>query len=245
MHCTMWDWVIVLKLPQTGQHTAIQDSEIKKDSAEVLRLASLKQGTMYTMEKTLTFKSGSMESGKQEVWGKKTREIELTEGLEADRGKQVLWFWWTKQNLIRMKSARPGKKTAENNVIKWMSAAHGKCLKMAFTKREMERKQNMSLCLKATYRKLLRAKEKRKNMTWSSHLSSLGTFWRQSHFFFCDDASLWTSPKVNHFLCVRHIFNHSDSEGNFFAIGYFCKQVTKELFWTDSAKCVFYVHFLL
>lgn len=206
MHCTMWDWVIALKLPQTGQHTAIQDSEIKKDSAEVLRLVSLKQGTMYTMEKTLTFKSGSMESGKQEVWGKKTRKIELMGGLEADRGKQVLCFWWTKQNLIWVKSARPRKKTAENNVIKWTSAGHGKCLKMAFTKREMERKQNMSLCLKATSRKLLRAKREKKEHDVIIPSIFTGNILETKSFlllWWC--LTLWTSPKSKSFsLCEAY-----------------------------------------
>lgn len=123
---------------------------------------------MYMMEKTLDFKSGSIESGKQEVWGKKAREIEFTGELESDRGKKVLCFWWTQQNLIWVKNAHRRKMTAENNVIKWTSAGHGKCLKMAFTKREMERKQNIPLCLKATYRKLLRAK-KRKERTLCDH----------------------------------------------------------------------------
>lgn len=52
----MWDSVIVLK---AASKTAAQRSrgyEIEKGQAKALRPESLKQGTMYTLEKTLNFK---------------------------------------------------------------------------------------------------------------------------------------------------------------------------------------------
>ena len=42
-----------------------KDSEVKKDWAKVPRFASSKLGTIYTLEKTVNYKSSSVESRNQ------------------------------------------------------------------------------------------------------------------------------------------------------------------------------------
>lgn len=60
----------------------------------MLRLSSLKQGAVYTLEKTWSFKSSTRESRKQvEVREKKTRKIEFTDKkMESNQEKIALIF---------------------------------------------------------------------------------------------------------------------------------------------------------